>query len=239
MNYLYSFALCLVLLTAAASAAQTPHSQKSQREIAQYSCPMHPAVRSKAAGRCPKCGMNLTRVKKESAVGPRESSKALSIPDVEVLDHNGRRVNFYRDLIKGKVVAINFIFTTCTTVCPPMGATFARVQKDLGNRDVHFISVSVDPVTDTPERLKAWGEKFKAGPGWTFVTGDKQKIDELLRAFAAATARPADHSPTIIIGNDAMGQWTRAYGLAKPSRIIELIDDASNGLLEARAKESN
>lgn len=165
---------------------------------------------------------------------PAEPVKTtMSIPDAEVLDQDGRKVHFYTDLVKGKTVAINFIFTTCTTICPPMGATFARVQKELQNRDVHFISISVDPVTDTPERLKAWRAKFKAGPGWTLVTGDKQNIDELLQALAASTARREDHSPTTIIGNDALGQWTRAFGLAQPSQLVQIIDKAANGLLEA------
>jgi len=119
-----------------------------------------------------------------------------------------------------------------------MGATFARVQKDLENRDVRFISISVDPVTDTPERLKAWRAKFKAGPSWTLVTGDKQKIDELLQALAASTVRREDHSPTTIIGNDALGQWTRAFGLAKPSQLVQIIDQAANGTLEGGTKEA-
>ena len=156
----------------------------------------------------------------------------MSIPDTELLDQDGRKVRFYSDLVRGKVVAINFIFTTCTTVCPPLGATFARVQRELGERagrDVHFISISVDPVTDTPERLKAWGAKFKAGPGWTFVTGAKPQVDELLRALAASTARREDHTPTVLIGNDARGQWTRAYGLTAPSRIVQIINDAASG----------
>jgi protein SCO1 len=158
----------------------------------------------------------------------------MSIPDAEVLDQDGRKVHFYSDLVKGKTVAINFIFTTCTTICPPMGATFARVQKELQNRDAHFISISVDPVTDTPERLKAWRAKFNAGPSWTLVTGDKQKIDELLQALAASTARREDHSPTTIIGNDALGQWTRAFGLAQPSQLVQIIDKAAKGLLDAK-----
>ena len=215
---------------------------QSQKEATHYSCTMHPAINSKSAGRCPKCGMNLVPAKATNVahvVGPPERLRSImSIPDVELLDQEGRKVSFYRDLVKGKIVAINFIFTTCTTICPPMGATFARVQKELGNRDAHFISVSVDPVTDTPERLKAWSAKFKAGPRWTLVTGDKQKIDELLRALAASTARPEEHSPIIIIGNDALGQWTRAYGLAKPSQIIQILDKAADGLLEPDVKES-
>jgi cytochrome oxidase Cu insertion factor (SCO1/SenC/PrrC family) len=150
-------------------------------------------------------------------------------------------VRFYTDLVRGKVVAVNFIFTTCTTVCPPLGATFARVQRELGERagrDVHLISVSVDPVTDTPERLKAWGAKFKAGPGWTFVTGSKPQVDELLRALAASASRREDHTPTVLIGNDAAGQWTRAYGLTAPGKLIQIIGDAAGGRLGENAKES-
>jgi protein SCO1/2 len=165
----------------------------------------------------------------------------MSIPDVELLDEEGRRVRFYSDLVRGKVVAINFIFTTCTTVCPPLTATFARVRQALGERagrDVHLISVSVDPVTDTPERLKAWGEKFKAGPGWTFVTGDKSRVDELLRALGASAKEREDHTPSVLIGNDKAGQWTRAYGLSPPARLVKIIDDAAAARLAANVLES-
>jgi cytochrome oxidase Cu insertion factor (SCO1/SenC/PrrC family) len=152
----------------------------------------------------------------------------MNIPDVELLDQNGRKIHFYSDLVKGRTVVINFIFTTCTTICPPLGATFERVQKELGDkagRDVRFISISVDPATDTPERLKAWGEKFHAGESWTFVTGNKPQLDQLLQALGASSARREDHSPTILIGNDAHGIWTRTYGLANSSRIVQVIND--------------
>lgn len=164
------------------------------------------------------------------AVAPPASK--MNIPDVELLDQNGKKVHFYTDLVKGQTVVINFIFTTCTTICPPLGATFARVQKELGDkvgRDVRFISISVDPATDTPERLKAWGAKFHAGDSWTFVTGNKPQLDELLRALGASTARPEDHSPTILIGNDARGNWTRTYGLAKSSQLVQIINDVAAG----------
>jgi cytochrome oxidase Cu insertion factor (SCO1/SenC/PrrC family) len=154
------------------------------------------------------------------------SSMKMDIPDVEVLDQDGHKLHFYSDLIKGKTVAINFIFTNCTTICPPLAATFARVQKQMGNkvgRDVRFISISVDPVTDTPQRLKAWGAKFRAGPGWTFVTSGKQEMDTLLSALGASVGRREDHSPTVIIGNDLSGEWMRTYGLASPTVMIPLI----------------
>jgi cytochrome oxidase Cu insertion factor (SCO1/SenC/PrrC family) len=158
-----------------------------------------------------------------------ETSK-MDIPDVELLDQNGRKIHFYSDLVKGHTVAINFIFTTCTTICPPLGATFARVQKELGDRvgqDVRLISITVDPATDTPERLKAWGAKFHAGDGWTFVTGDKPQVDELLRALGASSARREDHTPTVLIGNDTTGTWTRTYGLAQVSQLVQIINTTS------------
>jgi cytochrome oxidase Cu insertion factor (SCO1/SenC/PrrC family) len=224
------------------AAGQKAAAETRVAAVGEYSCPMHASVVSKTPGHCPKCGMRLHLVEEEETAHEGAGTpapggaKGMAIPDVELFDQNGRRVNFYSDLVKGKVVAINFIFTTCTTICPPLGATFARVQRDLGERtgrDVHFISVSVDPVTDTPERLKAWGEKFKAGAGWTFVTGSKPHVDALLRALSASSARREDHSPTVLVGNDATGQWTRAYGLAKPSQIVQLINDAAAGKLNA------
>ena len=156
-----------------------------------------------------------------------QALNGLSIPDVTLIDQNGKPVRFYTDLVKNRVVAINLVFTTCTTICPPLGANFAKLQKVLGDRagqDVHLISVSVDPGTDTPERLKAWAQKFGAGPGWTLVTGEREEVTRLLKALGVYTAGFADHSPLVLLGNDASHRWTRAYGLAPPVKLAELID---------------
>lgn len=242
---------------AKASFARTPQSTKAPTKTppkAQmyYTCPMHAEVRSSRRGQCPKCHMALRLVKadpvadagstsdKETAAEEKPAAAAMAanstrkmvIPDIVVLDQDGNAVRFYTDLIKGKTVAINFIFTTCTTICPPLAATFARVQQEMGDkvgRDVHFISISVDPLTDTPERLKAWGAKFKAGAGWTFVTGDKQEMDKLLNALGASVARREDHTPTVLVGNDAKGIWTRTYGLARTSQMVGLIMNVMEG----------
>ncbi len=154
----------------------------------------------------------------------------MEIPDVAVLDQHGNKLHFYTDLIKDKTVAINFIFTNCTTICPPLAATFQRLQREMGERvgkDVHLISISVDPVTDTPQRLKAWGAKFKAGPGWTFVTGEKEEMDKLLNALGAAVSKREDHTPALIVGNDSKGVWTRTYGLAKIPQIMSVIAEVT------------
>ncbi|HET6851279.1 MAG TPA: SCO family protein [Pyrinomonadaceae bacterium] len=222
-----------------------------------YACPMHPEVKSTRKGKCPKCKMDLQLVResassadKETLVAVRETGSVDNptaagnvlgptnkpmIPDVEVLDQEGNTLHFYSDLIKGKTVAINFIFTNCTTICPPLAATFARVQQEMGDKvgkDVHFISISVDPLTDTPERLKAWGAKFKAGAGWTFVTGNKQEMDKLLNALGASVSRREDHTPSVIIGNDLKGVWTRTYGLARISQMVGLIEKVIDGKLD-------
>jgi cytochrome oxidase Cu insertion factor (SCO1/SenC/PrrC family) len=219
----------------------------STKQVKSYSCPMHPEVKSTKRGKCPKCKMDLRleRAVTSTAVTGDQNLLAAStvsnapgyarkmvIPEAEVLDQNGNALHFYSDLIKGKTVAINFIFTNCTTICPPLAATFARVQKEMGDKvgkDVHFISISVDPLTDTPERLKAWGEKFKAGPGWTFVTGNKEQIDNLLNALGASVSRREDHSPTIIVGNDVKGVWTRTFGLASTTQLEGLIMNVIEG----------
>jgi cytochrome oxidase Cu insertion factor (SCO1/SenC/PrrC family) len=225
------------------SAQTRPKSQVAKR----YACPMHPQVTSRRPGKCPKCGMALRLVEPTAedgtvapttaptnapATGTEDASSFSSsqIPNIQVYDQNGKRLNFYTDLIKGKTVAINFIFTTCTTICPPLTATFRRVQQDLATRapDAKLISISVDPTTDNPQRLNDFAAKFKAGPGWTFVTGDKNEITSLLRALGAAVADKNDHTPMILIGNDVAGYWTRAYGLSSPTALVKTIAEAAN-----------
>ncbi len=169
----------------------------------------------------------------------------LSIPDVEVVTQDGETVRFYSDLVEGRVVAMNFVFTTCTTICPPMGAIFGQLENRLGDRagrDVHLISVSVDPTTDTPERLAEWAARFGREPGWTLVTGEKGTVDALLKALEVFTADFSDHAPVVLLGNDAAGEWTRAYGLAPPETLAEILDRLASaggdgGATDAPAEE--
>ena len=155
---------------------------------------------------------------------PAATAQTFDIPDVEVLDQTGAKRSFYTDLVKDRVVVVNFVFTSCTTVCPTMGATFARVQQLLGDREVSLISVSVDPVVDTPERLAAWSKRLGAAPGWTLVTGEKPQIDLLLKRLGVFTPNRESHTPTVLVGNARNGQWQRANGLATPATIVSLVD---------------
>lgn len=155
---------------------------------------------------------------------PPPVARSLSFLDLDVQTQDGETVHFYRDLVKGRVVVMNFVFTSCTTVCPTMGATFARVQKQLGDRDVAMISVSIDPNNDTPERLTAWSRKLGAKPGWTLVTGKKPDISAILKALGLFTADPAAHSPVVLVVNDRENRWERVDGLASSSAIMAAID---------------
>ena len=211
-----------------------PVVAQTRKPSGHYECPMHPDVTSKKPGKCPKCQMKLrfTPDEPKEPAPPAETpaSTAMKIPDVPVQDQNGKSLNFYTDLVKGKVVAINFVFTTCTTICPPLTATFRRVQQQLAeqNSRAQLISVSVDPAIDTPERLRDFAAKFKAEPGWAFVTGNTSDINSLLQQLGVAVTNKNDHTPMILIGNDEAGYWTRAYGLSSPTSLVKLITEAAN-----------
>lgn len=155
---------------------------------------------------------------------PPASSRTYNIPDVPMVTSTGANVHFYSDLVAGRVVVMNFIFTSCTTICPTMGATFARVQRLLGDRNVAMISVSIDPTVDTPARLAEWSKRFSAKPGWTLVTGAKPDVDRLLKSLGLFSADPASHSPVVLVGNEKSGRWERIDGLAAPTQIVSVID---------------
>jgi protein SCO1 len=151
----------------------------------------------------------------------------LTIPDVELVDQHGKRVRFYSDLVEGRVVAIETVFTSCTTICPMMGANFSKLSRlftGQGRGRVNLISISVDPVTDTPEMLDRWSRQFgPAGQDWTLLTGSKDDIDRLLKALQIFTPDKLDHSPVVLIGDDGTGDWSRASALLPASRLADLL----------------
>jgi protein SCO1/2 len=157
----------------------------------------------------------------------QDRPRTYSFSDVSVETQTGQSVHFYRDLVKGRTVVMNFIFTNCSTICPTMGVTFAHVQDLLGKRDVALISVSIDPGSDTPARLASWSRRLGAKPGWTLVTGNKSDIDALLKSIGLFNADPAAHAPVVLVGNDASGRWERIDGLAPAKTIVAAIDRIS------------
>lgn len=149
--------------------------------------------------------------------------QAPALPDVPLFDQDGKAVRL-PELFRGRTVAVNFVFTTCSTVCSPLTATFARVQAELGarlGRDVHLVSITLDPGVDTPARLDAYARQFGRRDGWTFVTGRPDDVRRALRAFGAEVADKTTHPPMVLVGEEPSGRWRRLFGLAAPGRILE------------------
>lgn len=162
------------------------------------------------------------------------------IPDVSVVNQDGERTRFYSDLVKDKTVAINFIFTNCTAACPVLSAVFRETQLILTDqiaRNIHFISISIDPANDRSENLKQYAAKFDAGAGWTFVTGNKSEIDRLVKALGVYAGNKFDHSPVVMIGNDKASRWTRVYGFSGEKTLVRIIKEAS--VMEKAATNPN
>ena len=134
-------------------------------------------------------------------------------PDVPLVTHEGKKVRFFSDLIKDKVVAINFIYTNCPDACALETAHLREVQKilrDRVGRDVFIYSISIDPAHDTPQVLKAYAEKFDVAQGWLFLTGKEADITLLRKKLGLYDEEQKDnlkeHPLTQIIGNQKTGQ---------------------------------
>ncbi len=165
-------------------------------------------------------------------------------PNVELITQDGKMVHFYDDLIRGKIVAIDLIYTSCHYACPLETARLAQVQKKLGDRvghDIFFYSISIDPEHDTPQALKSYMEKFHVGPGWTFLTGKKEDIDFLskrLGLYSDPSVNADGHIPHLLIGNEATGQWIRGSALDNPSFQARMIGDFLDNNQHLKPEES-
>jgi protein SCO1/2 len=133
-------------------------------------------------------------------------------PDVKVVTQDGKALRFYDDLIDGKIFVLSFLFTTCRDICPLATARLAELQDKLGDamgRDVFFYSLSIDPETDTPARLKEYADTFRAGPGWLFLTGRPEDVHALRHKLGERSRVLSDHRNEILLGNGATGEWAR------------------------------
>ena len=151
--------------------------------------------------------------------------------DVELVNQDGEKVRFYSDVLKGKTVVVNAFFTTCTSVCPPMNRSMEKIQEAFGDRvgrDVFLVSITVDPATDTPARLKEYAAKYNAGKGWTFLTGKKENLDWALYKLGQYVEQKESHKSVVIIGNEATGLWKKANGLAPADELIKVAESVVN-----------
>jgi protein SCO1 len=151
--------------------------------------------------------------------------------DVELINQDGQKMRFYSDVLKDKVVIINTFFANCTGACPLMNRNLEKVQEALGDRlgkDAFLISISVDPETDTPARLKEYSRRFHARPGWIFLTGKKENVDWALYKLGQYVETKDGHTTIIIIGNEPKGLWKKTFGLAKADELMKIVEDVIN-----------
>jgi protein SCO1/2 len=162
---------------------------------------------------------------------PKEISSgsvAVRLHDVPLLDQDGRKVRFPGDAIGDRVVVIDTFFTTCGLICPILGAIFADLQEQLGDRldrEVRLISISVDPLTDIPPRLKKYAEQWEARPGWLFLTGEKKAVDRVLEGIGMYSPNFSDHPSAFLVGDGREGKWTRFYGFASPEQLKSRVEE--------------
>jgi|GEM_PF-895689 len=154
-------------------------------------------------------------------------STRVDLLDKVLVDQDGRKVKFVTDVIGDRIVVMNFIYTTCTTVCPVVSAVFNQVQAKLGDalgKEVILVSVSVDPIRDTSQRLKAYSATHNAQPGWYWLTGQKRTVDEVLDGVGAYSTNFEEHPPMVLVGDGRTGDWSRFYGFPNPDRLIAQVD---------------
>ena len=150
-------------------------------------------------------------------------------PNVPLINQDGKTLYFYDDVIKGKVVTINFMFTSCGDSCPLETAKLRQVQKLLGEHvgdNVHMYSITVDPDRDTQAALKAYMQKFNVGPGWQFLTGKKEDIDAIRKKLGMSAKEEdelSDHNINFILGSEPRGQWLKRTPFDIPETIVSVL----------------
>ncbi|WP_198292246.1 SCO family protein [Aromatoleum toluclasticum] len=155
-------------------------------------------------------------------------------PDVTLLDQNSRARSLKSDVIGDRIVVMDFVYTSCTTVCPVVSAIMGEVQQKLGGRvgrDVSLVSLTVDPVRDTPARLRDYARSRGAGAGWSWLTGSTTAVNDTLKGLGTWTPNFEDHPVVMMVGDGRSGKWTRFYGFADPAMLVAQVES----LIAARA----
>lgn len=180
-------------------------------------------------------------VKQDAATGGEQSAAAaedadsqpfmnvnVQLYDLELVTQEGKRVRFKSDVVADKLVAMTFIFTTCTTICPIYNAIFSQLQPLLGERlgkDVVMVTLTLDPTRDVVGRMKRTAQKFGAQPGWLYLTGEKPNVDQVLKGLGAYFPNFEEHPPMALVGDGKTGTWKRFNGFPSPEQVLAMIDE--------------
>jgi len=175
---------------------------------------------------------NLIEPSQGGATSSRAKLQARYFPNFEVTTHEGKKVRFYDDLVKDKIVVINFMYAQCEGICAPITRNLKRVQSLLGERvgrDIFMYSISLKPEEDNPQKLKHYMQMHRIKPGWTFLTGKPDEIDTLRRKLGFSDTKAkldkdlTNHIGMIRYGNEARQWWAMCPGQANPPWIVESI----------------
>jgi cytochrome oxidase Cu insertion factor (SCO1/SenC/PrrC family) len=185
------------------------------------------------ASAAPDSGHDVSAARPASAVLPASRSilpldvpggLSIQLPDVTVIDQQGRTLQWLGDLTRGRSVAIQFVHGSCGASCEPLFAAFKGMQDELarqGRSDMQLISVFVDPPNDTADLLARQAARLGAGPAWSLVTGSRASVDAITGAFRLPAAKDGpQHSPLVFLGHEPSRRWARAAGHTDPGALI-------------------
>ncbi len=162
----------------------------------------------------------------------REILRQRSFPNVPLITHHGRHVRFYDDLLKDKIVVINMMYAVCEGVCPLITSNLVKAQQLLKakvSHEIFFISITLKPEEDTPEKLRDYAAMHGVGGNWQFLTGAPADVERLRYTLGYVDINPkvdkdkTRHSGVVRFGNEPLSQWGACQGSATPSWIAEEI----------------
>ncbi len=146
----------------------------------------------------------------------------IRLAEARLVDIHGHTIDFVRDAIGDRIVAINFIYSSCRTLCPFSSAIFNALQEKLGSRlgrDVWLISLTLDPRADTPDRLRAFADQFEPSPAWIWLTGAPADMEAVLRGLGVSAENYREHAPLVLIGDAKLGRWIQLNATPSASQI--------------------
>ena len=165
---------------------------------------------------------DLQPAAEETAPPAAVSTVSYEVPAISLTRADGREVSLPVEMDDGRPVLLNFVFTSCTAICPLMTQTFSWFQRGLAASDApaHLMSISIDPEQDTPERLREYAERFGARPGWDFYTGSVAASITAQQAFGAYRGNKMGHEPVTLMRAAPGAPWQRLAGFQKPEELL-------------------
>lgn len=154
--------------------------------------------------------------------GTKTSTAEYVLPPIKLVRDDGKIVSLPDELNDGRAVVINFIFTSCTQICPVTSRTFMQLQEKLGSdvKQMHLVSISIDPEQDTPPVLREYAKRFEAGKGWNFYTGTTDASIATQRAFDVYRGDKMNHAPVTLLRAAPGKPWVRIEGFASADELL-------------------